>query len=149
MGFFSNLKQSWKKSSRLQELQKVIAPPNQNVDGLVSDFMRSLESGSNERDRALEEFFDLCESDAGVKKVMEIEHLSRSDLKELYHYLCKVGLGQWVKGHYAALSTIAYVEPLQYSVRAQKRGVNLQEIAINLLDYWEDKIPSGSLLRKV
>jgi hypothetical protein len=99
MGFFSNLRQSWGKSSRLQELQKIIAPPNQSVNELASDLLRSFESGNNEKERALEDFLDLCESDAGVKKVMEIEHLSRSDLEELYHTLLKVGLGQWVKGH--------------------------------------------------
>ena len=125
MGFFSFLRQSWKKSSRLQELQKIIAPPNQSVNELASDLLRSFESGNNEKERALEDFLDLCEADAGVKKVMEIEHLSRSDLAELYHTLLKVGLGQWVKGHYAALSTLAYGEPLLYVVRARKQGVNV------------------------
>lgn len=149
MGFFSFLGKSWKKSSRLQELQKIISPPNQSVNELASDLLRSFESGNNEKERALEDFLDLCESDAGVKKVMEIEHLSRSDLEELYQTLLKVGLGQWVKGHYAALSTLAYGEPLLYAVRAQKQGVNLKEIAIILLDYWEDKLPSGGLFRQV
>ena len=149
MGFFSNLTQSWKKSSKLQELQKAIAPLDRSLDDLVSGVRHPLESGMNERGRALEAFFDLCESDAGVKKVMEIEHLSRADLKQLYVSLLTAGLGQWVKGHYAALSTIAYVEPLQYSVRAQKRGVGRPEIALNLLEYCEGKIPAGGLLRQV
>lgn len=103
----------------------------------------------SEKDRALEEFLDLCESDDGVKKVMAIEHLSRSDLKQFYIRLSAAGLGQWIKGHYAALSTIAYVEPLQYLVRAEKRGIGWQTIVFNLLEYWEDKIPSGGLLRQV
>ena len=149
MGFFSNLAGSWKKSSRLQDLQKVIAPPNQNLNDLVSGIKRSLESGMSEKDRALEDFLDLCESDDGVKKVMAIEHLSRSDLKQLYIRLSAAGLGQWIKGHYAALSTIAYVEPLQYLVRAEKRGIGWQTIVFNLLEYWEGKIPSGGLLRQV
>lgn len=149
MGFFSNLTQSWKKSSRLQELQKTIAPPNRNLNDLVSEVRQLRDSGINERDRALEEFLDLCESDAGVKRVMEIEHLSRTDLKQLYVSLLAAGLGQWIKGHYAALSTIAYVEPLQYCVRAQKRAVSWPQIVFNLLEYWEGKIPSGGLLRQV
>lgn len=149
MGFFSNLTRSWKKSSRLQGLQKAIAPPNRNINDVVSEVRRSLEGGINEKDRALEEFLDLCESDDEVKKVMEIEHLSRSDLKQLYIRLSAAGLGQWINGHYAALSTIAYVEPLQYLVRAQKRGVSWQESVYNLLEYWEGKIPQGGLLRQV
>ena len=149
MGFFSNLTRSWKKSSKLQELQKKIAPPGRGINDVVSDFRHLLEGGTNEKERALEDFLDLCEADEGVKNVMEIEALSRTDLKQLYIQLSANGLGQWVKGHYAALSTIAYVEPLQYAVRARKRGTGLQEIAFNLLEYWEDKIPQGALLRRV
>lgn len=149
MGFFSNLTRSWKKSSKLQELQRKVAPPGRPINDVVSNFRRTLESGANEKERALEEFLDLCEGDEGVRKLMEIEGLSRSDLKQLYVQLSVNGLGQWVKGHYAALSTIAYVEPLQYAVRARKRGTGLQEIAFNLLEYWEDRIPQGALLRKV
>ncbi len=149
MGFFSNLTRSWKKSSRLQELQKAIAPPNQNLSDLVSNAARSSSGGMSPRDRALEEFLDLCEADEGVKQVMEIEHMSRSDLKQLYVRLLAAGLGQWIKGHYAALSTIAYVEPLQYAVRAQERGVAWLEVVSNLLEYWEGRIPSGGLLSQV
>lgn len=151
MGFFSNLLRSNKKSSRLRELQMKIAPPGRSLslNDIVSDFKRSLEGGTNERERALEDFLDLCQADEGVKKVMEIEQISRADLKHLYVQLSINGLGCWVKGHYAALSTIAYVEPLQYAVRAQKRGTGLLEIAFNLLEYWEDKIPQGGLLHRV
>ena len=130
MGFFSNLTRSWKKSSKLQELEKKIAPPGRTINDLVSDFRRSLGDGTNEKERALKEFLDLCEADEGVKKVMEVEALSRNDLEELYVQLSVNGLGQWVKGHYGALSTIAYVEPLQYAVRARKQGTSLQEIAL-------------------
>jgi ATP phosphoribosyltransferase regulatory subunit HisZ len=149
MGFFSNLTRSWKKSSRLRELQLKIAPPGRGIKDMVSDLRRSLDTGTNERERALEEFLDLCETDEGVKETMKIEDLSRTDLKQLYIQLSVNGLGQWVKGHYAALSTVAYAEPLQYAVRARKRGTGLQEIAFNLLEYWEDKIPQGGLLRRV
>lgn len=148
MGFFSNLIRSWNKSSRLQELQKAIVPPNQSISDVVSSAKRSWESGMSEKDCALEEFLDLCESDEGVKKIMEIEQLSRSDLRDLYFSLSAAGLGQWIKGHYAALSTIAYVEPLQYLVHAQKRGIGWGEIVLNLLEYWEGKIPSGELLHQ-
>lgn len=149
MGFFSNLRQSWNKSKKLRELQLTISPPNQNANDFVSDFMLSLKTGGSERDKALEQFLDLCESDSGVKQVMRSEGLLRSDLKEIYSDLLTVGLGQWIKGHYVALSTIAYVEPLLYIVRAKQRGTNRLEIAGTLLEYWENKISQGDLLNKV
>lgn len=150
MGFLSNLTRSWKKSSKLQKLQKAIAPPNQSISDVVSSTIRSLEEGGmGGRDRALEQFLDLCETDDGVRKVMEIECLSRADLKQFYVSLSAAGLGHWIKGHYAALSTIAYVEPLQYLARAKRRGVGWDLIVFSLLEYWEERIPSGGLLRQV
>ena len=149
MGFFSNLTRSWKKSSRLEELQKAISPPNQSMGDLVANAVGLSSGGLSPRDRALEEFLDLCESDEGVQQVMRIEGLSRSDLKQLYVRLSAAGLGQWIKGHHAALSSIAYVEPLQYAVRAQKRGVAWMEVVSNLLAYWEGQVPQGALLNQV
>ena len=149
MGLFSKLARSWKKSSRLQELERLIAPPNQTVADLVAGVAKSASGGTSAKDRAFEEFLDLCVSDEGVKKVMEIERLSRSDLKELYTRLLAAGLGQWINGHYAALSTIAYVEPLQYTVRSQRMGNSWPRILSDLLAHWEERIPAGALLNKV
>jgi hypothetical protein len=146
MGFFSRMTTSWSKSSRLQELQQKISPHDGDVvDDLLSDFRSSREGGLSAKTQALEEFFDLCESDAGVRNVMLVEHLSRSDLKRLHAKLLGAGLG-WVKGHNVALSTIAYVEPLQYLVRAQKQEEGWAKICFNLLEYWEGRIPQGELL---
>jgi hypothetical protein len=111
--------------------------------------MKDLQSGNSEHEKALEQFLDLCVHDDGIRKLMEIESLSRSDLKEIYHRLCRAGLGQWIKGHYAALSTIAYGEPLLFVVRAERAGMNLREIAPVLLRYWSNEIPQGGLLRAV
>jgi hypothetical protein len=88
MGIYSTFVRSWKKSYRLRRLQLKIASPDQTVD-----------DGNPEEDKALEEFLDLCEDDDGIRKLMEIEPLSRSDLKEFYHRLCRARLGQWVKDH--------------------------------------------------
>lgn len=140
MGFLTNITRSWKKSSRLTELQKAISPPNQSMVDFIANAVRT---------DALEEYLDLCESDEGVQQVMKIEGLSRADLKQIYASLSAAGLGQWIKGHHAALSTIAYVEPLQYSVRAQKLGLARIDVVTNLLAYWEGRIPQGALLSQV
>jgi len=149
MGFFSNVVRSWRKSSKLRELQTAIAPPGQTVDSMVSGFMQSLGGGPDPKAAALAEFFDLCEADEGVKSVMQLEGLTRSDLEQIYGSLRAIGLGQWVKDHYAALSTVAFPEPLLYLVRSRQRNVDPHIIASNLLDYWENKIPPGSLLAQV
>lgn len=149
MGFLSNVIRSWKKSRRLRELQLKIAPPDRTTDDVVTDFMQSLRNGSSRKEQALEQFLDLCESDEGVRKVMETEGITRADLKEIYMHLSAAGLGQWIKGHYAALSTIAYVEPLIYAVRSQKRGTDWQQVTATLLRYWENEIPQGGLLQQV
>lgn len=149
MGFFSNVARSWKKSSKLRELQIKIAPLGQTVDNVVGGLVQSLSGQPDEKAAALAQFLDLCESDQGVKNVMELESLSRSDLEHIYMRLSAAGLGQWVKGHYVALSTIAYEEPLLYVVRAQKRNVGLLTIVSTLLDYWENKISQGALLAHI
>ena len=150
MGLLSKSTLSWKRFYRLQKLEKTIAPPNERVPDVACDLTCMLTGGeTREKEGAIVEFFDLCESDDGVRKVMEHEHLSRLDLKGIVVSLLTRGLGEWIKGHYAALSTIAYVEPLQYVVRAERRGVSWQEIYFNLLEYWEGRIPSHQWLGQV
>jgi hypothetical protein len=92
MGLLSHIARSWKKSKRLRALQLKIAPPGETVDDLVTDFLK----GSDERDKAMEEFLDLCMADAAVASVMKEYNLSRDSLSDLYQYLAAAGLGQWV-----------------------------------------------------
>ena len=147
MGIFSTIVKSWKKSSRLQELEKAISPPHQS-GGNLSD-SPSITDAIQAKDRALEDFLNLCEADDGVQQIMKVEGISRTDLKNIYIDLLAAGLGQWIQGHYAALSTIAYVEPLQYTIRAQKAGAPMTDVAGNLLDYWSGRIPQGALLSQI
>jgi hypothetical protein len=72
---------------------------------------------------------------------------SRDDLKEIYKDLSANGLGQWIKGHQAALSTIAYYEPLIFYVESDRRRVPYLEKVDMLLAYWEGRIPQGGLLK--
>ena len=148
MNLLSTVTRSWKKSSQVQRLEKVIVPPNESIPEQVAGLTCLLErgSGASEKESALEKFLDLCEADEGVKTVMEREHLSRTDLRRLVVRLLDSGLGEWIKGHYAALSTIAYLEPLQYIVRSQRQGFDWQHIYFHLLEYWEQRIPPRELL---
>src|SRR5690348_9711528 len=150
MGFLSELTRTWTKALRLQKLQKAITSPNRNVLETASDLSCLLGNDEpSKKGRALEEYFDLCESDDGVKRVMAREDLSRFDLKGIVVRLLARGLGEWIQGHYIALSTIAYAEPLQYFIYAEKRGVGRQQISFDLLEYWEGRITARELLQQI
>lgn len=146
MSFFLRLVQSWRKSRRLRELQLKISPPGQTITGLAEGLKARIESGDDSKNRALEQFLDLCEPDEGVSQVMERYNFARQNLKERYVAMRAGGLGRWVKGHFVALSTIAYVEPLLYLAEAERRGQSRNETYIQLLQYWEGRVPQGALL---
>ena len=149
MGLFGNLTRSLKKSRKLRKLQLEIAPPKEAIEDIVGDFWDSLRSGNNRKDQALEEFLDLCESDDSVAMVMKKHNLDRDDLKGIYTELLGVGLGQWIKGHYVALSTIAYNETLYYYVESKRKGSSIYDIAKGLIEYWTGSIRQGELYSSV
>jgi hypothetical protein len=87
--------------------------------------------------------------DENVKGVMIKNNLSRESLKEIYYGLERSGAGQWIKGHYAALSSIAYAEPLLFYVVSEKKGKSALAIAMRLLDYWEGRISQDDLYAEI
>ena len=149
MSLFSSVTGSLRKSKKLQKLQKQIAPRGRNVGDLVSDLKQSVTSGTSRKDQALEEFLDLCESDEGVSKVMRQYKLNREDLKQIYARLTTAGLGQYVKGHHVALSTIAYYEPLLFVVESERRGEDWMNVMGDLFSYWRGTIPQSGLIDKL
>jgi len=149
--FLFALLYSWKKSRRVRELQLKIAP--RSVRDLASDI-----ENANERTEALDEFIDFCTADQGVAGVMLEYGLTRADLLELYDRFCTMGLGQWIGGHFVALSTIAYPVPLSYVAEARRRVAVLtgstshaawMTIALDLGDYWDGRIGRRGLARRL
>ena len=141
----STLVRSWKKSRQLRRLQLIIAPPGESIDDLLSGFRARLVGAPDRKQEALAHFLDLCEDDEGIQYVMKRYGLNREDLKKRSTSLRAGGLGRWCKGHYAALSTIAYVEPLMFLVESERHGMSRQQIISHLLDYWNGKIGHGKL----
>ncbi|MBF0278061.1 MAG: hypothetical protein HQM13_09730 [SAR324 cluster bacterium] len=119
----------WKKVKKLQ--QKIV--PSQENTG-------------EERNQAFEEYLDLCIGDQHVAPFMKEQNLTRKDLKGIFQTLESTSLGQWVEDHYAALTTIAYLEPLYFFVVSEKQGKSLSEITSDLMGYWKGDVPRGSLL---
>jgi hypothetical protein len=149
MNFFSSWLQSWRRSSKRSKLQSQIYCPKPLASNPVTYVIMLLSRRSDDGDRALADYLDLCESDEAVAKVMEMEQLSRSSLIDIYGHLLTNGLDRWVKGHHAALSSIAYPEPLYLASRAPNKGMSWREIAFSLLEYWEHSIPEGELWDRV
>jgi hypothetical protein len=149
MTIFTTLIYSIKKSKKLAKLQRVISPPKITMGKVDDDFINDLISSfrSDEPRKALEEFIDLCVSDEKIKHLMYEHNISRDGLKDIYHSLARSGAGQWVKGHYAALSSIAYSEPLAFYLEAKKHSFSDLAIAMNLLDYWQGRIKQGYYYR--
>ena len=85
------------------------------------DVVTDILGGTGKRDAALKEYLDLCMADGAVARVMRKYNLTREDLMEFYERLSMVGLGQWINGHFVALSTLAYPEPLQYLAESRRR----------------------------
>ena len=95
---------------------------------------------SEQRERLLGEYIDFCLTDIGVSKIIEDYEITKEGLKEIYNKLLALGDGQWVGGHYVALSTLAYVQPLEYFLKAQKIGKSGVEVAYNLIIYFEKRM---------
>ena len=149
MGLFSSLAKSLKKSRKLAKLQRQIHPPNETANDTANETVKDMLGGGNrrQRERYLEEYLDLCVSDEGVKAVIDQYSLDKDNLREIYVNLLFGGLGQYIEGHFAALSTIAYYEPLLYVVKSEQANVSRAEIMSNLLSYWNNDISQGGLIK--
>jgi hypothetical protein len=133
MLFFPKLRKSWKRTNDLRELQIAVAWA-----------ARSTDSGATAQ--AVDRYLDLCIADQDLRAVLERNHLEREDLRTRYEWLSAGGLGRWVNGHYTALSSIAYAEPLEYLASSERRGEDRVAICGILLEYWLGSISKEKLL---
>ncbi len=148
MRHFSTLTHSLQKSKQLRDLQQIISPPEEMDDTPAVDVVSS--HGKRKINNAmLEDFLDLCESDPVFVKIQADYSLSRDELIGIHTQLMDAGLGQWINGHHAALSSIAYPEPLLYILESERRGTPRSEIAFVLLQYWGGDIAQDELLEQL
>ncbi len=126
---------SFKKSKELRRLQIIIWPPYEDV----TETMERLRDPNEikKRDEALDKFFDLCENEEGVIQAMNSYGATRGTIKELHDKLIDAGAGQWIKGHFVALSALAYFETLCFCLKALKKGSpDFNIVAWNMLEYF-------------
>ncbi len=144
---------SLKKSKELHKLQLIIWPPEEaDHEAYMETRIRlgdSYEYEIKKRNEALEKFFELCKSDEGVKQAMDSYGATGETTKELYNKLIDAGAGQWIKGHFVALSVLAYFEPLSFCLEALKKGSpDFTGVAWNMLEFFRGNPLDRSHLRR-
>ena len=142
---FGNFIYSWKKTKKLNKIQRKLYSPNAGTDYRIESIINP--ELNYERDKLHKEFYQLCYQDNNVREVMDMYGVSFEDFDEIHSTLLHFGLGQWINGHYASLSTLAYAEPLYYYLEAEKRGYHPEKIVVCLIEYWEGKVKVGGLVK--
>jgi len=89
------------------------------------------------RRQAEEALIDYCVATESIQNVMDEYNISKDDLHQLYYELVNVGAGQWKTGHWVAASALAYPEALRYMMQGKDKKSPFEEIAWNLLMYFE------------
>ena len=123
---------SFRKQRKLRRISRVLGASfdtSRMVDELVS-------GKPSKKDRALDDLLDLCESDSFLRQTTEAEGADRETLRALYRMLMANGAGQWVGGHFVAVSGLAYEFPLLFLL--QNSGtLPWSRICILLIEYFE------------
>ncbi len=131
------------REKRLRVLQREIAYDERDP----ANFSRGM--GSVLRDRPAELmtiYTNVCLEDAQVADVMMDYELGAEGLRDIYARLKLAGLDHWIGGRHAALSTIAYAEPLEFFIESERRRIAPVATAIILIEYWEGRIRKGRLV---
>src|SRR6266480_3647228 len=106
---------SFRKWLKVTRLQRRVVGRGETLEGVLADFRESFTRGGAKREAALEAYLDTCASDADVSPILLRYGLDRGDLTAIYYRL-SLSLGER-----AALSTIAYPEPLVFYAEATRR----------------------------
>lgn len=112
----------------------------------VSKFLDEVKTAK--RKNALNEYLEFCMKDPNINELLDMHSMGKNDLKEIHSVLMTIGCGQYVKGHFVALSSLAYQEPLYYLIHARKNNIPSEEMATTILDYWANKLPRRELFNK-
>ncbi|MGO2356237.1 MAG: hypothetical protein ACTH58_16070 [Marinomonas foliarum] len=75
--------------------------------------------------------------------------LNLDSFHDIYADLLRIGLGQWINGSYAALSTISNGETLDFYLIAKSSKIAESDIAETLFEYWSGSIKRGSLAKLI
>jgi hypothetical protein len=148
MSLQDDIFKSSEKSEKLSKLQNIIWG---DLGSLEPAGFEAMQKSMKAKEDALEEYWDLCEADENISSLMQKYNLSREGLKDAYLDLIDVGAGKWIKGHFVALSALAYSEPFCYlfeSEQREKSNENFEKVASDLIRYFREEIPQGELYKQ-
>jgi hypothetical protein len=128
MEFVRSIRKQWV----LRRISRVLGAPldlSRKVDALLS-------GKPSKKDHAIEELLDLCESDSILRQTMDTYRADREILYRFYSMLIANGAGQWVGGHFVAVSALAYGFPLLFLLE-NAETLPWSRICILLIEYFE------------
>ena len=112
---FKILKFSYKKSKILTKIRKAIESRKFDAKSILEQSMKNAVSGNTMSKKELytEELLTLLSNDQFTTNLLEEHNLKFNDLRDIISTLEQNGAGQIVKGHYVAISSIAFVDTLK------------------------------------
>lgn len=130
MGLFSLIIQSYRKNMRVHKISRKIA--FQKPIRTVKDMMK------DDSEIWREKLFDLVEQTEALRSVLEKYDGTREDLADIHRRLIVTGAGQYAKGHYVAVSALAFPLTLEYCFKMQcESDTDWREVSFTLIDYFQ------------
>tara|TARA_R110001606_G_C15348411_1_gene647339 strand:- start:658 stop:1098 length:441 start_codon:yes stop_codon:yes gene_type:complete len=111
---FKTLRFSFKKSKILRRIRKAVELRKFDAQSILENAMKSAASGKTMSDKDLytEELLTLLSKDKATINLLADYKLKFDDLRSMIYTLEQHGAGQVVKGHYVAVSSIAFIDTL-------------------------------------
>ena len=113
---FTRLRFSLKKSKILAKIRKAVQNRKLDANSMIERVMKAAEHGKiqNEKDIYTEELLSLLSKDEPTLAILKHHNKNFNDLRKIIRNLEKNGAGQIVKGHYVAVSAIAFGDTLNF-----------------------------------
>jgi hypothetical protein len=111
---FKTLRFSLKKSKILAKIRKAVESRNFEAQSYIESAMKNAVIGGTMSDEELytEELLTLLSKDKATTILLAESNLKFDDLRRMISNLELNGAGQLVKGHYVAVSSIAFIDTL-------------------------------------
>ncbi len=111
---FKTLRFSLKKSKILAKIRKAVQSRKFDAQSILENVMKSAVSGKTMSKKELytEELLTLLSKDKATTNVLLEYNLKFDNLREMISTLEQHGAGQIVKGHYVAVSAVAFIDTL-------------------------------------
>ena len=109
------LRFSYKKSKILTKIRKAVESRKFDAQNIFENAMKNAVSGTTMTEKELytEELLTLLSKDKFTTNLLEEFNLKFDNLRDIIRILELSGAGQIVKGHYVAVSSIAFIDTLK------------------------------------